>query len=279
MNARAGDLQQQLQDTAEALQTAEENHREIAKRLVEAERGLTEVMAALDHLRGENQQRRAAYMQQMRLAAALGNETSALESQVAAAAAARERCGDRIAELDARSTSCNGNWTTCAAAARHGPSRPRSRPDGWPTPRINLHEASSARPPRQNELSELRQRHSGAAERAAVLEELVDRQEGLSAGVKEVLARAANPADPVFRTVCGLVADSVPRQRRGRAAGRDRPGPSRPARRGHAERRSCSTTCRPSRAASAAAWASSGSREIGQTLGEGAGEGLLGKSP
>ena len=60
---------------------------------------------------------------------------------------------------------------------------------------------------RQNELAELRQRHSGAAERAAVLEELVRRHEGLSAGVKEVLQRAANPADPVFRNVCGLVAD------------------------------------------------------------------------
>ena len=33
------------------------------------------------------------------------------------------------------------------------------------------------------------------------------RQEGLSAGVKEVLARAADPAEPVFRGVCGLVAD------------------------------------------------------------------------
>ena len=46
-------------------------------------------MASLDQLRGENEQRRAAYLQQMRLAAALGNETSALESQVAAAAAVR----------------------------------------------------------------------------------------------------------------------------------------------------------------------------------------------
>ena len=53
----------------------------------------------------------------------------------------------------------------------------------------------------------MRQRRSGAAERAAVLEELVRRHEGLSAGVKEVLQRAADPADPVFRNVCGLVAD------------------------------------------------------------------------
>ena len=45
------------------------------------------------------------------------------------------------------------------------------------------------------------------AERAAVLDELVSRQEGLSAGVKEVLRRAADPSDTVFRGVRGLVAD------------------------------------------------------------------------
>ncbi len=53
----------------------------------------------------------------------------------------------------------------------------------------------------------MRQRHSGLAERVSVLEELVRRQEGLSAGVKEVLARAADPADGPFRDVFGLVAD------------------------------------------------------------------------
>ena len=99
MSVRAGDVQQQLQDTTQSLQAAEDNHRDVAKRLVEAERGLTEVMTALDQLRGENEQRRATYIDEMRLAAALGNETSALESQVAAAAAARQRSDDRIAEI------------------------------------------------------------------------------------------------------------------------------------------------------------------------------------
>lgn len=59
----------------------------------------------------------------------------------------------------------------------------------------------------QSDLSELRQRQNAAAERAAVLDELVRRQEGLSAGVKEVLARAAEGANSVLRGVHGLVAD------------------------------------------------------------------------
>ncbi len=45
-------------------------------------------------------------------------------------------------------------------------------------------------PLRQSELATDRERLCGAAERAALLEELEQRQEGMSAGVKEVLARA-----------------------------------------------------------------------------------------
>ena len=50
---------------------------------------------------------------------------------------------------------------------------------------------------RQTELGDLQQRHSAAAERAAVLEELERRHEGLSPGVKEVLGQAGRPGRPV----------------------------------------------------------------------------------
>ena len=60
---------------------------------------------------------------------------------------------------------------------------------------------------RNDELAALRQRRSGVAERAAVLEELHRRQEGVTAGVKEVLARAADPDAGPLRAVHGLVAD------------------------------------------------------------------------
>ena len=207
MGTRAGDVQQQLQDTTAALQTAEENHRDTAKRLVEAERGLTEVMASLDHLRGENEQRRAAYVQQMRLAAALGNETTALDGQVAAAAAAAERCGDRIAELDRTLDVLQRELDELRRRRAQGTQQAEEQTQWLAAAKEKLAQCQRQHTAQEKELSEMRERHSGAAERAAVLEELVRRQEGLSAGVKEVLARAANPADPVFRGIHGLVAD------------------------------------------------------------------------
>jgi chromosome segregation protein len=207
MNTRAGDIQQQLQETAASLQTAEETHRDIAKQLTEAERGLTEIITALDHLRGENEQRRAAYMQQMRQAAALGNETSALESQATSTAETRERCRARMVELD-RMLDALQQELDVLRSRRIELTQQTEEHVAWLSDakeRLAQHQKQQAAA--QEELSELRRRHSGAAERAAVLEELVRRQEGLSTGVKEVLSRAANAADPVFRCVCGIAAD------------------------------------------------------------------------
>jgi septal ring factor EnvC (AmiA/AmiB activator) len=93
-------LEKQIASSEEEKIAAEEQNRQIARRVAEAERALTEVMTALDALRGENEERRAAYMRQMRSSAALGNESSSLETQVAAAAAVAQRCRARIAEIE-----------------------------------------------------------------------------------------------------------------------------------------------------------------------------------
>ena len=143
----------------------------------------------------------------MRLAAALENEANALEGQVSAAAAACRRCGSRIAELDRMLQELQSELTQLRRR-RAELSEDLERRAGMLTAAKEqldqLHQQCAAA---QTALAELRQRQSGVVERAAVLHELIQRHEGLSAGVKEVLTRAGNPADPVFRETCGLVAD------------------------------------------------------------------------
>ena len=207
LNARAGDVQEQLRENTAALQAAEQNHREVAKRLVETERGLTEAMDALDRLRGENQQRRAAYLEQMRLSASLSNEIGVLESRSAAADAARGRCGSRIEELDGELDGLQRQLESlrgrCEEFAREAAVQAESLAQG----KRRLAQYQRERAAAQQELAQLRERQSGAAERAAVLDELVRRHEGLGAGVKEVLERAVRNDGSAFRFVCGLVAD------------------------------------------------------------------------
>jgi chromosome segregation protein len=207
MSAKAGDIQQQLRDTTDALQTAEANHRDVGKRLVEAERGLTEVMLLLDQLRGENEQRRATYLQQMRSAASLGNETSSLESQVAGASAVRRRCDERMAELDRTLVALQQQLEQLRRWREQAARQAEEDAASLLAAEEELAQLRQQHDAYQKQLAEMRERRTGAAERAAVLDEIVRKHEGLSTGVKEVLQRAANPADTVFRGVHGVLAD------------------------------------------------------------------------
>ena len=207
LSARADDLQQQWRETSEAVETAEELHRKIAQRLVEGERALTELMSRLDQMRGEHEQHRAAQLEQMRVIGVLGNEISGLESQVATTSAARDRSRSRIAELDRQ--------IAAVAAELDGFRRQRDELARDVQSHDELRQAAEQQLAqeqrelaiRNDELAALRQRRSGVAERAAVLEELHRRQEGVTAGVKEVLARAAGPDAGPLAAVHGLVAD------------------------------------------------------------------------
>jgi chromosome segregation protein len=207
MSARAGDLRQQWEDTGKAVQAAEAEHRQIAVRLVEGERELTGVINRLDQLRGENEQRRAAYMDQMRSAAALGNESSALESQVDASAAACGRAQTQMAEADRQIDSLTARLEQLRESRQELLRRADENKQRLAVAEAQLGQYEEQRTLQQQELAELRQRHHGAAERASVLEELQRRQEGLSAGVKEVLAQLSDSPDGPFRGVRGLVAD------------------------------------------------------------------------
>ncbi|MGD0898069.1 MAG: chromosome segregation protein SMC [Thermoguttaceae bacterium] len=209
LSGRAEDLQEQVRQTGESVASVDEEHRKIAQRLVEGERALTEVMARLDHVRSENEQRRAAHLDQTRSAAALASEISGLESQAAATEAAREQSTNRIRDLD-RQIAALGTELEGLRRRRDDLARSlEAKAEALAAAGQQLTESQKQLSAEQNELAGLRQRHSGVVERTAVLEELERRQEGLTAGVKEVLARRAAPDPGPFRTVSGLLADLV----------------------------------------------------------------------
>ena len=207
LSARADDLQQQWRETSDAVETAEELHRKIAQRLVEGERALTELMSRLDQMRGEHEQHRAAQLEQIRTDAVLGNEISGVESQVATTAAARDRSRSRIADLDRQIAAVAAELEGFRRQREELAQQVQSHDERRQAAEQELAQEQRELAIRNDELAALRQRRSGVAERAAVLEELHRRQEGLTAGVKEVLARAASPEAGPLRAVQGLLAD------------------------------------------------------------------------
>ncbi|MEN6458944.1 MAG: chromosome segregation protein SMC [Thermoguttaceae bacterium] len=207
VSARAGDLQQQLHDTTEALCAAEGNHNGVVQRRTDSETALAAIVASLDRLRDENERRRAAHVHQMRQSATLANTVGSLESQTAAAADARRRAAEGMAELDGTLDTLQRELDDLRRSRAELADRVDERARLLELAKEQVGRSQREQAARQNELGGLRQRRSGAAERAEVLDDLVRRHDGLSDGVKEVLRRAADSADPAFHGVAGLVAD------------------------------------------------------------------------
>ncbi len=207
MNSRAGGLDQQLRETAEAIRQAEDHQRQIARGVGESERCLTDLMARLDQVRSEGQQLRAAHFDQMRAAAALGNRIGALESQAAAAESTCRRTGRRLAELEEQLAALAAESEALRRRHDELAAQLEAQTQRLAAARARLAQCGRERELHQTGLAELQRRHAGVAERVSVLEELENRYEGLSPGVKDVLTLARSAHAGPWRRVRGLVAD------------------------------------------------------------------------
>lgn len=207
MHLRADNLQQQLEHTRNEFESAQGQHRQLAQRLAEEEDRLSEVLRHLDQLRHEQQHTSARHRQLSQEAAQWGQRTSSLEAGLASAEAARRRLEDKAQEL---ATQIDASRRDLESLLNERADRARTVEElrrAWQDAQDRLAEHRQAQAARHSELVELRQRYGSVAGRAAVLEELEKRYEGLSPGVKEVLSRARGPDPGPFRQVCGLVAD------------------------------------------------------------------------
>ncbi len=209
MNLRAGELHRQLAATEEEVQEADRQYQVIARAVAEGESALTETTRHLDRVRGETEQRQAAYVEMMRNAATLGNEASSLRSQVKMADATRVRCGKRLAEVVRRLESLATEHARLKEQECVLVEEARQRHDDCQAASTRLAETTVHLTRYQEHRQTLAQRQTAASERASLLEELQERQEGLNAGTKEVLA-AAGQSDPgPYAAVCGVLADLI----------------------------------------------------------------------
>lgn len=207
MNARAGGLDQQLRDTAEAVGLAEAQQRDVARRLGEGEQALTDLIEQLDRLGQESRQRRTQNVETMRTTAALGKQISALESQLTAALGTKERLDARLVELDRQIAAIVDELAELDRRRQELAAEVAARTARLEDAQAALAERRRERERKNDELIELRQRHSAVLGRVSVLEELEKRYEGLSPGVRDVMTAARGPNPGPFRQVCGLVAD------------------------------------------------------------------------
>ncbi|HEX7449076.1 MAG TPA: chromosome segregation protein SMC, partial [Pirellulales bacterium] len=207
LRVRAGDLEQQLADTSAQVEQAAREADQRSQRFATCERELAQRQQEFDQSRAEYEASRQASLEATREAAALESESAALAAQLEAARAALVRREQQLAELRAAHEHAAAEIEHRKAAQQQS----AKAVDQLLRQRAAAEASLAELRGRQNDLAarlaELRQRQAAAAERAAMVEELEQRQEGVGAGVKELLAKArSEPAGPA-RALRGLLAE------------------------------------------------------------------------
>ena len=209
MTARAGDVQQQLQETTKAVEIAREKNQQQSRDLAHDERDLTELTTRLDRVRLEYEAQRSQHVEEMRAATTLLTEIGTLESQALTMQGQASRSRSQIAKLGEAASQLASELKLFHADLRRLESIVE-------VAARKLREAQATRLQRrrqltlaQKELADVQARHTAAHERFEILQELENRREGLSSGVRQALAEAKQtPAGP-FRQIRGLVADVI----------------------------------------------------------------------
>ncbi len=206
---RAGDTTQQQQTAIGAAELAAERRRSMSADLANQERVLTELTSELDRLRNESQQRRTAHVEQTRGVASLSHEINKFETQLAGARGALQRCAARIAELQSTRDKLVAELAQLESRQRALQAGVDQRVAEVQAAQLRLAQSRIDAQSAQAQLAALRQRRSGASERGAVLEELEHRQEGISGGVKQILATARGQDPGRYAGVQGMLADLI----------------------------------------------------------------------
>ena len=146
MSTRAGDVQQQLQDTdrfaASRRRTPPRHRQAIGRGRTRPDRS---------HGRaGSSSRRERAMPDGLRAANAAGRGLGQPTERLGEPGGRSRWTPDSARQIElpnwiARSTGCSGNWKACGAAGHNRPSRHRSSRSGWPPPRTNSTAPTAAR--------------------------------------------------------------------------------------------------------------------------------------
>jgi len=207
LSTKAGDLDGTIIESRIALETAAAKQRELRQRLADEERALTTLNHQADQLRTENEQQRTHYLEQMRAGAALANEISALEAQLARSEERREKCLRRLAEIATQREQSQAAFSELQLERTKSVETSHSLHQQLITARQQLDETRKALARHQRELAQQQETHARQSERAALLAEWEAELEGVEAGAKSVLQAAANEPLGPFSAVRGMVAD------------------------------------------------------------------------
>lgn len=209
LSGRIGDLSERLENTRTELQSAESCLAAVRQQLAEHDDAVARLAAQVASWQAELAECTDRHVAAMRAMADLTNRIGGLESESAAATSELTQCGESLVHL------ANEEETLSAAlAAALATEQQLVGQLGQTDTQLEVSERELADEQRllvrrRDELAVQQGRLGGLEQRASLLEELEQRREGLTAGVKQVLALAQRERPGAFAGVVGLVADIV----------------------------------------------------------------------
>ncbi len=214
LNGRAGDVRARVEETEQALAAAEGEHQRVAQRLAVHDADVAHWTLQLETWRHAIDQRRDQYVANVRRSAQLSNEITLQKTQRQSAESRLAQNARRLERLARERRQCTAQREDARSSEERIRAEMTETVQQLEVATRELDENHRLLTRRRDELSLQRGRLSGVCERAALLDELERRNEGLTAGVQQVLARARHPEAGPFEAVVGLVADvlEVPMQ-------------------------------------------------------------------
>ena len=211
MSDKAGDVRSRLKATQAEVAAAQSAHAAAALVLSEREGHLVELSRRHEQARQQAESRRQQYVVQLQAAATLASQVEAGESQLAAVQQAVMQLQRQLTELAAGESDLAAEEAAAQQREQELAAQIAAHQEQVETATHDLTENRNLHASRADDLAQLHGRQQGVAERAEVLAEFERTLEGIGAGVKQVLARAAvgQAASLPWSHVRGVVADFV----------------------------------------------------------------------
>lgn len=209
MTGRADDVRARVERTRAKVGAAELEHQRVAEQLTEQETEVAKWSQQLETWRSSIEQRRARHLANVRQIAHLSNEMTHQKERAKGAEQSVARSQEKLDKLAREQEECNHCVKATRRAERDVSDKLDRTAADLEAATRTLDENKRLFGRRRDELSLQRGRLNGIRERAALLEELERRQEGLTAGVQQVLAGARKQSAGPFQSVVGLVADVI----------------------------------------------------------------------
>ncbi len=207
LSLRSTDVEQQTAEIAHALAEAEVHHQQLSRHLEQHQRSLQELDDRVRQLQAAEQELRSEQRELLEKQASWQSQRSRLEAMAMVAQQAQASAQQRLAQLQSQweenaqlAQSLRRRRELLEAEAAQYQAQIAAEQSRLSQLQQRLHAL-------QSEAAHLAQRQTALGERKALLEELLQRHEGVSPGVKHLLLQRQQTPNGPLQAIVGLLAD------------------------------------------------------------------------